>query len=403
MPTNLIDFIATPEALRHAWRQVRANKGAAGGDQVTIQHYESDLEANLDHLALLLREERYYPMPLRRVQIPKADGGMRDLGIFTVEDRIVQRAVLDTIEPLFEPTFLDCSFGYRPHRSVQDAVARVEQLQRQGHEWVVDADIQNFFGSLNHHLLMGFVQETVQDRAVLRLIQMWLDAGLVGQEPLPRPLAAVVRFLEQGDDRLCAFLRAAADRMTGEPAWDNDTCGEMVAPEPHQTLKVLAQNWGKEAFFMVLANPGLLKRLLNAKSLVAGGSAILAVATMPKIGRAVARRRQAGIVQGGPISPLLANIYLHRFDQSMTAAGYHLVRFADDFVVPCTSKGRAEHALRIVRKNLDDLKLALHDQKTRVVSFAEGFPFLGHAFDNNGAYPLAEGWTLPRLIKGAKR
>jgi group II intron reverse transcriptase/maturase len=245
MNTSLLDPIATPAALMGAWKSVRANRGGAGVDRVTIQKFETHLEENLADLAQRLREDHYYPMPLRRVQIPKPQGGVRDLGIFTVEDRIVQRAVLDTLEPLFEPEFLDCSFGYRPGRSVQDAVARVQELRAAGNGWAVDADIRDFFASLNHHRLITLVGQKVADRAVLRLIQMWLDAGLVGQDLLPGPWGAALRLLEAGDDRVRVAIRAALDRRVGP---DNGLEGgeeEDLYRLPSETASALVKRCGK--------------------------------------------------------------------------------------------------------------------------------------------------------------
>ncbi len=394
MYSSLMDRISSVESLMAAWRQVRANRGAGGVDLVTIQKFEADLEGNLSALSSALKEERYYPMPLRRAQIPKRDGGARDLGISTMEDRVAQRAAKNAIEPLYEPEFLECSFGYRPGRSVQDAVARVKDLKAGGNGWIVDADIRDFFGSLNHHLLMSFVKEKVQDRAVLRLSQMWLDTGCVGQDPLPGPLGEVVRFLEQGDDRLMTAIRSAADRGSQRAGWSDEGYGDEAYDLPRETAGSLLKRWGKEAALFALATPKVSRKVLKPRTLAVGGAALVALAALPSVGRAIARRRRAGVVQGGPISPLLANVYLHRFDRSMTEAGYALVRYADDFVILCPTEGRAEHALRVARGALEDLKLSLHDRKTRVVSFEEGFRFLGYAFDRDGAYPIAEGWTF---------
>ena len=395
MHTSLMDRIATSASLMAAWRQVRANRGAAGIDQVTIQKFEAGLEGNLANLALALREDRYYSMPIRQVQIPKQDGGTRDLGIFTVEDRIAQRAVLDAVEPLFEPDFLDCSFGYRTGRSVQDAVARVEELKRMSNHWAVDADIQNFFGNLNHDLLMRFAEEKIGDRAVLRLIRMWLDAGQVGQDALPDPLRRVVRLIEQGDDRLRMAIRSAADRLAKRAGWEDEDFEDGPYAASCNSAGALLKQLGKDALVFVATNPRLIRKFSRAKSLALGGAALVAVSALPALARAIAGRRRVGVVQGGPISPLLANVYLHRFDREMTDSGYHLVRYADDFVILCSSQGRAQHAMKVARGALQDLKLELSDRKTQVVCFEEGFQFLGYSFDRDGSYPISEGWTFP--------
>ena len=273
-------------------------------------------------------------------------------------------------------------------------MARVRALKAAGNGWVADADIRDFFGSLNHCLLMSFLEEKIQDRAVRRLIQMWLDAGCVGQDPLPGPLGAAVRLLEQGDDRVRVAIRAAVDRAAERIGWVGEASGEDFFAVSRETAGSFLKRWGKEAALFALTSPGFSKRLLKARTLAVGGAALMVLAALPAVGRAIASRRRAGVVQGGPISPLLANVYLHRFDLAMTEAGYHLVRYADDFVVLCPTEGRAEHALRVARGALENLKLCLHEGKTRVVSFEEGFQFLGYAFDRDGAYPIAEGWTF---------
>jgi hypothetical protein len=154
------DTLTEPASLMQAWRRVRANRGAAGVDMVTLAEFERDLQTNLEALSARLREGRYYPMPVRAVQMRKASGGVRTLGILTVEDRIVQRAALDAIEPLFEPSFLDCSYGFRPNRSVELAAARVLAYRGGGDTYVVDADITdpvNALLSLGYTLLYNNV------------------------------------------------------------------------------------------------------------------------------------------------------------------------------------------------------------------------------------------------------
>ena len=135
-PTPFDQLCELP-ALMGAWKQVRANQGAAGIDRVTIAEFERELLANLTALGARLREGRYYPMPARTVEMPKRNGGTRTLGILTVEDRIVQRAALAALEPLWEPAFLDCSFGFRPARNVAMAVQRVLNHRAPDCAWCV--------------------------------------------------------------------------------------------------------------------------------------------------------------------------------------------------------------------------------------------------------------------------
>jgi RNA-directed DNA polymerase len=133
------------EFLLRAWRAVRRNHGAAGVDQVTLAEFERDLMANLEDLAARLHAGSYFPMPLRRFEMEKANGKKRSLGIFTVEDRIAQRAAFELLEPLWEPAFLECSYGFRPGRNVEMAVKQVLDYRRAGDGWVVDADIADCF------------------------------------------------------------------------------------------------------------------------------------------------------------------------------------------------------------------------------------------------------------------
>src|SRR5205807_6980069 len=135
-------------------RKVRANRGAAGIDAISLKAFERDLEANLAELSRNLLNKTYEPLPTRQVNIPKNNGKERELMIPTVRDRITQRAVLDAIEPLFEPMFLDCSFAFRPGRSVAMAIQQVVIARAQGFWWTVDADIKDFFPSIDHKLLL---------------------------------------------------------------------------------------------------------------------------------------------------------------------------------------------------------------------------------------------------------
>ncbi len=151
---SLYDKVYAMGNLREAWDRVRKNKGAGGVDGESIQLFQKDWERNLAELQRLLKEKRYVPPPVRRHYIPKPDGRMRPLGIPTVRDRIVQQAVKNILEPIFEPQFKDCSVGFRPGRSAHDAAARLRAYAEKGYRWVVDADIQGFFDNLDHGLLL---------------------------------------------------------------------------------------------------------------------------------------------------------------------------------------------------------------------------------------------------------
>jgi len=154
----LYDRIYRPDVLRRAWEEVRTNGGAPGVDNVSIEDIElSDVNEYLEELAECLRENRYRPHPAKRVYIPKPDGRQRPLGIPTVRDRIIQQACRIVIEPIFEAIFEDCSYGFRPKRSAQQAAKEVKEALVRG--WhVVDADIEGFFDNIKHDVLMGLLK-----------------------------------------------------------------------------------------------------------------------------------------------------------------------------------------------------------------------------------------------------
>ena len=175
--------LCQPETLNAAWRKVRANKGGPGSDGVTIQQFETHLARHLRQLSRELAEDRYYPLPVQKFMIRKADGGTRELSVLTLKDRIVQRAICDLISPMYEAKFLDSSFAYRPNRGVPHAIAHVNAIRAEGYEWVVHADIEKFFDRMDSHILMRFLRATLKEPAILRLIQMWLDMGGITQPP----------------------------------------------------------------------------------------------------------------------------------------------------------------------------------------------------------------------------
>lgn len=185
----LWDRIHRRDVLERAWQQVRSNRGSAGVDRITITQIEdAGVSAFLDGLQLELREERYRPVPVRRVQIPKPGRSeTRPLGIPAVKDRVVQTACKLVIEPIFEADFRGCSFGFRPKRSAHDAMEVIRREVMRGRRWVIDADIRGFFDALDQTVLMQLVCERICDRRVLKLLRAWLRAGVLDGATLTHP------------------------------------------------------------------------------------------------------------------------------------------------------------------------------------------------------------------------
>jgi RNA-directed DNA polymerase len=177
---SLIDKVRAPRVLRWAFEQVQKNGGAAGVDHQTIAMYEQREAEHTAYLAQTLKDGSYQPAAVRRVLIPKPDSNeKRPLGIPTVRDRVVQKALLATIEPIFEREFAEQSYGFRPGRGCKAALRRVEQLLQAGYTWVVDADLQKFFDTVLHEQLMQLVAKRIADGRVLKLIRKYLEQGVL--------------------------------------------------------------------------------------------------------------------------------------------------------------------------------------------------------------------------------
>lgn len=281
--SDLLEAILNRDNLNRAYKQVRRNHGAAGIDGMTVEEALPWLKEHRDELLQSIRDESYMPSPVRRKEIPKPDGGVRKLGIPTVIDRIIQQAIAQKLQSIWEPLFSDSSYGYRPKRSAQQAMQQVKRYAEQGYRYVVSVDLSKYFDTLNHELLMDLLHRQIQDIRVLRLIKKYLKSGV----------------LENG----------------------------------------------------------------------------------------IVCKTEEGSPQGGPLSPLLANIYLNEFDWEMDRRNVKMVRYADDIVVFARSKRAAERLLESCRRYLEDkLKLRMNTEKSKVTSIfsTRNFKFLGFCLGKNG-------------------
>src|SRR6201997_1646000 len=186
---SLVDKVIRPATLDAAWRKVARNKGAAGVDGQSIERFAIQADRYLQELHLALREGSYRPQPIKRGEIPKADGRTRPLGIPTVKDRIVQTAVKMAIEPIFEVQFRPGSYGFRPGRSCKDALREVDRLLKEGYTHVVDADLQSYFDTIPHKRLMELVEGSISDGRVLALIEAFLHQEIMSEAARWHPTA----------------------------------------------------------------------------------------------------------------------------------------------------------------------------------------------------------------------
>jgi group II intron reverse transcriptase/maturase len=270
---NLLEQVLARENLAAAWKRVKANGGSAGVDGLTIQETAEHLKTHWPRIAKELRTGSYRPLPVRRVQIPKPGGGQRELGIPTATDRLIQQALLQVLQPLIDPGFSRYSFGFRPGRRAHDAVLLAQRYVQEGWQVVVDVDLEQFFDRVNHDILMDRLAKRVDDKAVLRLIRRYLQAGI----------------LDHG----------------------------------------------------------------------------------------VVMERHEGTPQGGPLSPLLANVLLDEVDRELERRGHRFVRYADDCNVYVRSQRVGERVLNGLRKLYDRLDLKVNESKTAVAS-AFGRKFVGY-------------------------
>lgn len=273
---RLIERVLDWHNLAAAWNQVEKAQGAAGSDGVSVKRWGRTWEERLVNLRRAVMTNTYKPAPLERFTRPKRGGGVRHMTNLTVTDKVLQRAVLNVLDDIFEKMFLDCSYGYRPGRSLANAVQAIIKYRDMALEYVLDADIDDCFDSLDHGLLRQFVRETIDDPIVLRLIDLWLEQG--------------------------------------------------------------------------------------------------------RRARGAEEQRGKGIALGMVISPLLCNVYLHRFDAAMFELGHTLVRYADDWVALAETETDACWAWDDATMVLEGLKLKMEPTKTQITSFDQGFEYLGVFF-----------------------
>ena len=176
---NLMEQVASIRNLKVAFRRVKRNKGAPGIDKITVKSFEQNLDVNLEEIHIKLLRQWFQPLPVRGVPIPKPDGGIRQLGIPAVHDRIVQQAIAQVLSPIIDPTFSKSSYGFRPKCSAIQAIKQAREYVQEGRQWVVDIDLEKFFDRVNHDVLMNRLAKHIQDKLLLKLIRKFLTAGLM--------------------------------------------------------------------------------------------------------------------------------------------------------------------------------------------------------------------------------
>ena len=176
---SLLERVLHRDNLNAAYKRVKQNGGAAGVDGMTVDEMLPYLKEHKEVLLASIRNGKYKPQPVRRVEIPKPDGGVRLLGVPTVIDRMIQQALVQVLQPIFEATFSDNSFGFRPKRSAHQALKKAKEYYEQGYTRVVDLDLAKYFDTVNHDLLTGMVREQIKDEAVILLIRKFLRSGVM--------------------------------------------------------------------------------------------------------------------------------------------------------------------------------------------------------------------------------
>lgn len=273
--SGLLTAALTRENLRQAWKRIKANKGAAGVDGLDIEQTARHLVTAWPEIRNRLQQGTYRPSPVRRVTIPKSDGGERELGIPTVTDRLIQQALLQILQPLLDPTFSEHSYGFRPGRRAHDAILAAQAYVQSGRKIVVDVDLEKFFDRVNHDILIDRLQKRIGDTGIIRLIRAYLNSGIMSDG-------------------------IVVERYQGTP-------------------------------------------------------------------------------QGGPLSPLLANVMLDEVDKVLEKHGHCFVRYADDCNVYVRSRKAGERVMARLRRCYARLRLKVNEAKSAVASVA-GRKFLGYSF-----------------------
>jgi hypothetical protein len=235
-----IDQLAAPENLLEAWRSVRGNipgyrrQRSSGPDGITLADFERDLPAQLTALRHMLLKGRYQPQQPGIFSLQKRNGGTRQIAVLNVVDRVAQRAAQQVIEPLYEPGFLPCNFGFRPGRSTLDAISCARRLRGSGYRWVVDGDIAYCFDSLDHQLLMKKVAKRINDIRVLDLIHKWLNIGVLEQGmPSVKPGREKMGWVSEEWEKFLSCLKKGFDwALNTYSHKPNDPYSETSYPYP---------------------------------------------------------------------------------------------------------------------------------------------------------------------------
>lgn len=176
---TLLESMLSNENIMEAYKQVKRNKGAPGIDGMTINELKGYLDENIDTIREQIRTRKYKPSPVRRVEIPKSDGGVRNLGVPTVIDRVVQQAIVQVLTPIHEPLFSDSSYGFRPNRCCEMAIIKALEYMNDGYEWVVDIDLEKFFDNVHHDKLISLIMKNVKNGEIVSLIRKFLVSGIM--------------------------------------------------------------------------------------------------------------------------------------------------------------------------------------------------------------------------------